>query len=53
MENEEIKALVAKIVELEEKNQKMMKSISSSTAVIAALIIINVLVAGYSIFFRH
>lgn len=36
MENEEIKALVAKIVELEEKKQKLMKSISSSTAVIAA-----------------
>ena len=50
MENEEIKALVAKIVDIEEKNQKLMKSISSSTAILAALVIIQIIMCGVMMF---
>ena len=50
MDNNEIKPLIERIIELEEKNQKLMKSISSSTAILAAVVIIELIVTIASLF---
>lgn len=51
--HDDIKAILLRIEEIERKNQILFKSISSATAILAGLVILQVLSLLFSFFFAH